>query len=181
VSDHIQVFIGLGSNLNKPVEQLKEAVATLSAADGLKGIKLSSFYSGKPMGPQDQPDYVNAVFQMETSLAPSPLLSLLQKIENGQGRIRARRWGERTLDLDILLYGEQSVNLPELTIPHIGLSKRNFVLYPLQEISPDLVIPQLGTLAELVAQCSLAELRRIEITSSRSLSENRDRSEGKPF
>ncbi|MCF6217613.1 MAG: 2-amino-4-hydroxy-6-hydroxymethyldihydropteridine diphosphokinase [Gammaproteobacteria bacterium] len=163
MSNVFQVFIGLGSNLNQPVEQLKQAVATLTAAANLEGVKLSSFYSGKPMGPQDQPDYVNAVFQMETSLAPRPLLYLLQQVENGQGRIRERRWGERTLDLDILLYGERTVNLPELTIPHIGLSKRNFVLYPLHEIAPDLMIPQLGPLAELITACPQADLQRIEI------------------
>ncbi len=158
-----QVFIGLGSNLNQPVEQLTQAVTTLSAAADLDGVKLSSFYTSKPMGPQDQPDYVNAVFQMETSLAPRPLLCLLQQIEKEQGRTRARRWGERTLDLDILLYAEKTVNLPALTIPHIGLNKRNFVLYPLHEIAPELTIPQLGSLAELIAACPQADLQRIEI------------------
>ena len=164
MSEPVQVFIGLGSNLNQPVEQLKRAVAALLDSVDLNGVACSGFYSGKPMGPQDQPDYVNAVIQLETRLKPRPLLQLLQRIEEQQGRVRERRWGERTIDLDLLLYGDQCIDLSELTVPHIGLAERNFVLYPLQEIVPDLYIPQLGTLAQLISTCPQADLRKIKQT-----------------
>ncbi len=162
MSEAVQVFIGLGSNLNQPVEQLKRAVAALSDSVDLTGVVCSRFYSGKPMGPQDQPDYVNAVMQLETRLEPRQLLQLLQRIEEQQGRVRERRWGERTIDLDLLLYGDQCIDLPELTVPHIGLAERNFVLYPLQEIAPNLYIPQLGALAHLISACPQADLCQIK-------------------
>lgn len=162
MSKPVQVFIGLGSNLNQPVEQLNSAVAALLDSADLNGVSCSNFYSGKPMGPQDQPDYVNAVVQLETHLKPRPLLQLLQRIEEQQGRVRERRWGERIIDLDLLLYGDQCIDLPELTVPHIGLAERNFVLYPLQEMVPDLYIPQLGALAQLISACPQADLQKIK-------------------
>jgi len=106
------------------------------------------------MGPQDQPDYVNAVMSITTSLTPLALLDILQSIEQQQGRVRgAERWGPRTLDLDLLLYAEQVINLPRLKIPHPGLHERSFVLYPLFEIAPSLVIPGRGALATLLQHC----------------------------
>ena len=115
------------------------------------------------MGPQDQPDYVNAVMRAKTDLTAIELLRVLQKIENNQGRVRkGERWGARTLDLDLLLYAEQQIQHPDLIVPHIGLSERAFVLYPLQEIAPEgLIVPGKGSVAELVSQCPLDGLEKI--------------------
>ncbi len=153
VSDTVLAYIGIGSNLQEPVAQVKQAIEALKQLPESQLLTASSLYGSKPMGPQDQPDYVNAVALMSTALPPLTLLQALQEIEHQQGRVRLRRWGERTLDLDLLLYGEQQINIPELIVPHIGIAERNFVLYPLQEISPNLVIPQLGSLDNLLANC----------------------------
>ena len=128
----ITAYIALGSNLNTPVEQLHAAL--------------------KPLGPQDQPDYVNAVAKIETELSPLKLLDELQRIENEQGRVRLRRWGERTLDLDILLYGNEIIQNERLTIPHYDMHNREFVIVPLFEIASDLVLPNSQIITELVKQ-----------------------------
>ncbi|MGB1091381.1 MAG: 2-amino-4-hydroxy-6-hydroxymethyldihydropteridine diphosphokinase [Oceanobacter sp.] len=135
------VFIGLGANLEDPEQQLITALNELAVHPDLRLLAYSSLYSSKPVGPQDQPDYVNAVAKIETNLEPEPLLDVLQAQENMQGRVRLRRWGERTLDLDILLYGQQMINSERLTIPHPELKNRNFVVVPLVEISPNLTLP----------------------------------------
>ena len=153
MSSAIAAYIGLGSNLHDPLQQLTDAFAALSALPESQLSARSSLYGSKPMGPQDQPDYVNAVACLHTTLEPLSLLHALQQIENQQGRVRQRRWGERTLDLDLLLYGDQLIELPELTVPHIGLAERDFVLYPLFEIAPELTIPQLGPLEQLLTAC----------------------------
>lgn len=158
----ITAYIGLGSNLENPVNQLVSARSAIINSNGLEEIAFSSFYSSPPMGPQDQPDYVNAVMALATALPVLELLQVLQQIEYNHGRIRAgQRWGARTLDLDILLYANQKINLPSLIVPHIGIAERAFVLYPLQEIAPDLVIPGKGPVAELVVQCPINGLRRL--------------------
>jgi len=113
------------------------------------------------MGPQDQPEYINAVMAVETGLPPLELLHALQHIELAHGRVRARRWGERTLDLDILLYGDRQINTTELSVPHKGLAERAFVLYPLSEIAPDLYIPGYGKLSELLMHCPYVGIRRL--------------------
>jgi len=147
------VFIGLGANLAEPIAQLERAVQALRQHPELQLHRLSSFYGSKPMGPQDQPDYVNAVAWLKTSLAPEPLLDVLQAIELAQGRQRKdERWGPRTLDLDILLYGELQLASPRLTLPHYGMASREFVLYPLAEIAPELLVPGLGSVSALVAK-----------------------------
>ncbi len=159
----VNVYIGLGSNLDQPAEKIKQAQLTLSEQAQIKVLKTSNLYTSPPMGPSDQPDYVNAVMSFQTDLSPHELLKLLQSIENNFGRDRdVVRWGARTLDLDILLYGEQQISHPDLKIPHIGLSKRAFVLYPLQEIAPaDLIIPGKGDLQQLISQCPLEGLEKI--------------------
>jgi 2-amino-4-hydroxy-6-hydroxymethyldihydropteridine diphosphokinase len=135
-------YIGLGSNLAKPVAQIRSARAAITAIAGVQELAFSSLYHSLPMGPQDQPDYVNAVMGVETDLLPMNLLHSLQNIENDQGRVRkGERWGARTLDLDVLIYGDQEIDLPDLTVPHKGLDERSFVLYPLFEIAPQLVVP----------------------------------------
>ena len=136
------VYIGLGSNLAEPISQIKSALRAISALLNTRVLKCSSLYASRPMGPQDQPDYINAVVEIETGLTPEALLDALQTIELNQGRERKEnRWGPRTLDLDILLFGKRTINSERLTVPHYGMKKREFVMYPLAEIRPDLILP----------------------------------------
>lgn len=144
-------YIALGSNLNQPIKQLNEALTALGQIPQTRLLCQSSFYQSKPLGPQDQPDYVNAVALLETDLAPLVLLDQLQQIENNQGRVRLRRWGERTLDLDILLYDNKVIQEERLTVPHYDMQNREFVLIPLYEIAPQLVLPD-GTPVKELAQ-----------------------------
>ncbi|SJM90396.1 2-amino-4-hydroxy-6-hydroxymethyldihyropteridine pyrophosphokinase [Crenothrix polyspora] len=162
-ADTIIAYIGMGSNLANPVDQLTRAYQTIATINGVQIQALSAFYHSPPMGPQDQPDYVNAVLAITTQLLPLDLLHSLQTIENQQGRARAERWGARTLDLDILLYGDQYIVLPELIIPHIGLTQRAFVLYPLYDIAPQLHIPGKGDLKDLRSRCPLDGLKRLDL------------------
>jgi len=145
-----KVYIGLGSNLEQPLLQIKNALVTLNALKNTQLITDSGYFSSKPMGPQDQPDYINAVALIETRLAAIELLDALQAIENQQGRIKLQHWGARTIDLDILLYGDEVINTERLTVPHIGLCERDFVYLPLLKINPDVMIPQLGRLKKMV-------------------------------
>ena len=165
-SDKIAVmaYIGLGSNLAAPVEQIKTARKAIAQLERVDEVAFSSLYGSPPMGPQDQPDYVNAVMYIRTELPAMDLLRKLQAIENEQGRIRGERWGARTLDLDLLLYGEQKINITDLVVPHIGIAERAFVLYPLQEIvEQDFVIPGKGLLRDLLEQCPLDGLQRLSV------------------
>ena len=158
----VRAYIGLGSNLDDPVRQLQRAWAALAHVPQTQRVACSRCYRSAPLGPQDQPDYVNAVAAIDTELAPEALLDALQAIETAQGRVRLRRWGPRTLDLDLLLYGHEVLATPRLTVPHPGLAERNFVLYPLAELAPDLVLPDGRTLAELLAQCAAAGLEPLD-------------------
>jgi len=145
------VYIGLGANLNKPKEQLQRAIKTLSALPDCRVEQTSSFYQSKPMGPQDQGDYINAVIKLSTSISAIALLDSCQKIELEQGRIRKdERWGPRTLDLDLLLYNNDMISMERLVIPHYGMKQRNFVLLPLFEISPRITLPDGTQLSELI-------------------------------
>lgn len=156
-------YIGLGSNLAEPVVQIKLARIAIAAIPGVKELTFSGLYHSLPMGPKDQPDYVNAVMAIATGLLPMDLLRSLQAIENDQGRIRkGERWGARTLDLDILIYGDLIIDQPDLTIPHPGLAERSFVLYPLFEIAPLLLVPGKGAIADLISQCPLSGLKRLD-------------------
>ncbi|MDD2865031.1 MAG: 2-amino-4-hydroxy-6-hydroxymethyldihydropteridine diphosphokinase [Methylococcales bacterium] len=157
----MQVYLGLGSNLESPVEQLRAARAAIAAVNGISETGFSSLYRSPPMGGKEQPDYVNAVMAIETELSPLELLTVTQRIENEQGRVRSERWGARTLDIDILLFGDEVLNLPDLIVPHYGMAGRAFVLYPLFEIAPDLEIPTHGKLADLVSRCPLDGLERL--------------------
>lgn len=161
-TDFVTAYIGLGSNLDRPAEQLMTARQTLASLPNIKETAFSSLYRNPPMGPQDQPDYVNAVMAITTSLPAIDLLRQLQAVEQSQGRIRTgERWGARTLDLDLLLYGDRQIEVPDLTVPHIGIAERAFVLYPLYEIAPDLSIPELGKLTDLIAKCPKNDLHRL--------------------
>ncbi len=145
-------YIGLGSNLSDPAYQIQLAVHALRGIDKSKVSQLSSLYCSRPMGPQDQPDYINAVAILETQLSAIDLLDSLQSIENKAGRVRKdNRWGARILDLDILLFGDQIIETPRLTVPHYGLSEREFVLIPLHEIRPELTLPSGENVTDLVS------------------------------
>ena len=137
-------YLGLGSNLanelGTPTEHIKYAVTQLNTHPQIKDVRISSLYASKPMGPQDQPDFVNAVVELQTTLEPLALLEVCQQLEQNAQRQRLRHWGERSLDVDILLYGEQTIQLPTLTVPHAGIKARNFVLVPLAELNPSALI-----------------------------------------
>lgn len=155
-------YIGLGSNLDNPEQQIRRARVTLAELEDVEELAFSSLYRSHPMGPQDQPDYVNAVMAVLTCLPALDLLRCLQRIELEQGRIRnGTRWCARTLDLDLLLYADHQINESDLTVPHPGMAERAFVLYPLHEIAPDLIVPGLGALADLMVRCPLGGLQRL--------------------
>lgn len=157
-----RAYIGLGSNLNQPRQQVEEALKELAALPQTCCITHSRLYRSAPMGPQDQPDYINAVAILSTALDPHRLLGELQAIEQRHNRVRKRHWGERTLDLDLLLYGDLRIATAALTVPHPGLQERAFVLYPLLEVDPDVMIPGWGRAAELAPRCSPPGLQRLE-------------------
>lgn len=147
-------YIAIGSNQAQPIEQAKQAIAALNNIKQTTLITCSALYSSAPMGPQDQPDYINAVAKIETALSALELLDALQDIEQNQGRERkAERWGPRTLDLDIILYADETIENERLTIPHYGMKEREFVLYPLFEIAPILQMPNGTSLIELLKNC----------------------------
>ena len=160
----VTAYIGLGSNLQQPIEQVKRALQQLTKIPHTYLLAASPLYRSAPLGPADQPDYINAVAALDTRLAPLDLLDALQAIEQQQGRVReGERWGPRTLDLDLLLYGDQQFQTERLTVPHPGLGERNFVLYPLHDIAgDDLPIPGLDTLGHLLQACPRQGLESLE-------------------
>jgi len=158
-----RVYIGLGSNLAEPRQQLRGALDALGRIHDSILAAVSSLYISDPLGPPDQPRYNNAVAALDTRLSPLNLLDALQAIELAQGRERkAERWGPRTLDLDILLFGDRQISEPRLTVPHYHMHARAFVLYPLAEIAPpQLQLADGRTLAELIAACPFTGLERL--------------------
>ena len=156
------VYLGLGANLNAPRKQIHAAVAALKALKDVEFVCVSHDYASKPMGPQDQPDYVNAVACVKTALEPEQLLVLTQAIELEHGRVRKEeRWGPRTLDIDILLFGNDVIDTPRITVPHYGLTEREFVVYPLFEIAPTLVLPNNQSLADIKKTLPLNDLQQL--------------------
>ncbi|MDV7520977.1 2-amino-4-hydroxy-6-hydroxymethyldihydropteridine diphosphokinase [Acinetobacter baumannii] len=133
----VTTYIGLGSNLGDSRQILSEAIAKLKS---LGEVKVSKLYQSPPMGPQDQPNYLNAVAQLKTELLPLDLLDQLQCFEQEAGRVRLRHWGERTLDLDLLIYGNEKIQNERLTVPHVGILQRDFVVIPLLDLDADLYI-----------------------------------------
>lgn len=154
-------YIGLGSNLEQPIEQVSSAIEELALLPETELLTTSALYRSAPVGPQDQPDFINAVAQIETSLSPLSLLDKLQELEQNHQRVRERHWGPRTLDLDILLYGDLTINNDRLTVPHAFMHERSFVLYPLSEISPGLQMPNGENLSSLLVACPLGSLAKI--------------------
>ncbi len=170
-----KVYIGLGSNLAEPERQLREAVQAIAALERSTLLAVSPFYASDPLGPPDQPRYVNAVAALATALEPLALLDALQRIELTQGRERkAERWGPRTLDLDILLFGDRQIAEPRLQVPHYHLHARAFVLYPLADVAPaDLRLADGRSLAQLLAACPFVGLERLDQEPLRATDEPR--------
>lgn len=133
----VTTYIGLGSNLGDSRQILSEAIAKLKT---IGEVKVSKLYQSPPMGPQDQPNYLNAVAQLKTELLPLDLLDHLQRFEQEAGRVRLRHWGERTLDLDLLIYGDEKIQNERITVPHVGIMQRDFVVIPLLDLDADLHI-----------------------------------------
>lgn len=148
------VYIGLGSNLSNPEEQVLNALDSLKTLPETQWVTHSKLYFSRPQGPQDQPDFVNAVALLKTRLSPIALLDCLQALEAAQGKVKKRHWGERLIDLDILLYGNDTLNTERLIIPHPFMVERDFVLLPLAEISPDLTLPDHSKIKDLISELS---------------------------
>ena len=160
-------YIGMGSNLDNPQRQLDMALVALSLLPDTSLVSTSSFYRSAPLGPGEQPDFINAVAQVSTGLPARQLLRQLQATENCQGRVRdGLKWGPRTLDLDLLLYGDEVIDEPELTVPHREIRHRNFVLMPLLELAPQLEIPGLGRVDELLDSVGCAGISRLEFLAN---------------
>ena len=158
-----RAYIGIGSNLSEPQHQVRQAIDELGKLRMTRLLACSSLYSSAPMGPVDQPDYINAVAVLLTELSAHELFDELLSIETAHGRIRSdERWGPRTLDLDLLLYGDDAIEDKRLTVPHPGLLQRNFVLYPLMEIDPELNIPGYGAIEAAVLDCPRGDLATLQ-------------------
>lgn len=158
----VTAYIGLGSNLDNPRAQVEQALAELAALPDTRLIAFSPLYQSLAVGPGEQPDYINAVAQLSTRLTPLALLDQLQALEQCHQRVRLERWGPRTLDLDLLLYGDEVIAHPRLHVPHPHLCERNFVLYPLATITPDLVLPCGTRIASLLTQVSAHGLLNLQ-------------------
>lgn len=155
-------YIGLGSNLEEPLVQVRSALRALQASASIQVEACSSFYRSAPVGLTGQPDFINAVCRARTALAPEALLQALLEIERAHGRVRGGpQGGPRTLDLDLLLYGTEIRDTPALRLPHPRLHERAFVLVPLAELDPGLVIPGHGTVTQLLAGCCGQRLERV--------------------
>ena len=155
-------WLGLGSNMQQPVSQVQQAIKRLGGAEGIEIFGISSFYRTTPWGDEQQDDFINAVVQVETSLDPVSLLSVLQSIENVMGRQRsARRWGPRLIDIDLLLYGARRYHSAELEIPHPRMHERAFVLMPLAELNADLEIPGRGKVGGLLQHLDCSGVSRL--------------------
>jgi 2-amino-4-hydroxy-6-hydroxymethyldihydropteridine diphosphokinase len=155
-----RVYIGMGSNLAAPAEQLREALKALGQLPHTRLSGVSSFYVSDSLLP-GQPRYTNAVAALDTALEPLALLDALQAIENDQGRERLERWGPRTLDLDILLFGDRLIDEPRLKVPHYHMQARAFVLYPLAELAPGITLADGRALDDLLAACPFEGLERL--------------------
>lgn len=154
-------YVALGSNLADPRHQVEQALRELDCITETTVTAHSPLYLTPPLGPPGQADYVNAVARLRTRLEPLALLDALQAIEAAHARVRGEHWGPRTLDLDLLLFGERSVEHPRLRVPHAEMHRRAFVLVPLYDIDPDLTIPGHGALHTLVQTSDRAGMRRL--------------------
>ncbi|WP_039915362.1 2-amino-4-hydroxy-6-hydroxymethyldihydropteridine diphosphokinase [Cellvibrio mixtus] len=156
----VPAYIGLGSNLEAPLDQVKRAFDELGTLPHTRLIARSALYQSRAIGPE-QPDYINAVARIETGLTPLDLLDALQALEHAHRRVRLQHWGPRTLDLDLLLYGDETIQHPRLSVPHPYLTRRAFVLYPLADIDPNLQLPDGQSLQALLHLCPFEGLVRL--------------------
>ncbi|SFN60080.1 2-amino-4-hydroxy-6-hydroxymethyldihydropteridinediphosphokinase [Formivibrio citricus] len=157
----VQAFIALGANLGQPAKQLRRAIALICLLPNTRLVSCSSFYSSAPVGYTDQPDFINAVVEITTKLSPHGLLEALLAIESALGRERHFSNGPRTIDLDLILYSNLAINNEALTVPHPRMSERAFVLVPLLEIAPNIIIPGQGRAEELLPRVTDQQLHRI--------------------
>ncbi|HOX70381.1 MAG: 2-amino-4-hydroxy-6-hydroxymethyldihydropteridine diphosphokinase [Dokdonella sp.] len=158
----VVAYVGLGSNLDEPLQQVREALASLAGLARTQLRASSSFYVCTPWGMADQPDFINAVARIGTSLDPQDLLAGLLAIEQQAGRVRnAERWGPRRIDLDLLLYGDQQIAMEGLQVPHPRIAERAFVLLPLAELDPLIVLPGQGRIADLLQRLDLSGCNRL--------------------
>ena len=159
----LPAYVGIGANLEDPADQVRDALHRLADIPQTRLLLRSGLYRNPPMGPADQPDYVNAVAGLLTRLTPPDLLSELLGIERHMGRRRqpVSRWGPRVIDLDLLLYGDRIIDTRNLSVPHPGISERNFVLFPLLDIAPKLAIPGQGKVSTMAGGLDSSALQRI--------------------
>lgn len=160
------IYLGLGSNLDDPPEQIRRAVVRLGQIGGVALTRHSSLYRTPPLDGSRQPDYWNAVVEVRSTLDPFQLLAACQEVETAMGRIRSTRWGPRIIDCDLLLYGDRRLASGLLTVPHPGLAARPFVLYPLWELAPELDVPGVGWISDLVTRCGARPLECIPFTGA---------------
>lgn len=158
--------IALGSNLQDPMQQITSAIEHIKQLPQTTVVAISSWYQSQAIGPGEQPDYINGAIEISTALTPQTLLKQLQNIENKQQRVRSTRWGARTLDLDILLYGDRIIDEPDLTVPHPRMLERNFVLFPLHDIDPERRLPDGQPVAHHKNKLTDAGLQLVGGTSS---------------
>ena len=157
-----EAFVGLGANLENPLQQIRQAIAELDAIEHTRVLVASSLYRSAPVGYADQPDFINAVAKLQTGLSPRELLDSLHVVENRHGRRRSVRNAPRTLDLDLLLYGMLLVREEGLILPHPRMHERAFVLLPLSEIAPDVSLPGLAPVSQLLAQVDRGGVERLD-------------------
>jgi len=158
----VPAYVALGSNLAEPLEQILSAFTRLGQIRDTRLVARSRFYQTRPMGPQDQPEFINAAAGLLTQLPAATLLAELKAIERDMGRVPPPvRWGPRLIDLDLLVYGTDIIDEPGLVVPHPGIHERNFVLYPLADIAPALLVPGRGTVTELAHRRGAGGLRRV--------------------
>ncbi|KGK42496.1 2-amino-4-hydroxy-6-hydroxymethyldihydropteridine pyrophosphokinase [Nitrincola sp. A-D6] len=161
--NEVRCFIGLGSNLNEPIQQVRTALTELNSLQGVRLTRHSPLYRSEPVGPAGQPDYINAVAELQTTLHPLALLDALQQVEQKHQRKRIQHWGPRTLDLDLLLYNNETINNERLTVPHPYITKRNFVLRPLADLESDLTLPDGSKLMQHLADCPMGTLQQLPL------------------
>jgi 2-amino-4-hydroxy-6-hydroxymethyldihydropteridine diphosphokinase len=174
LSEYHSAYIGLGSNLDDPLQQISHALRALKDLPQTRGLRCSHWYGSQAIGPGDQPDYINAAALIETQLRPLALLRQLQTIENSHGRQRDIRWGARTLDLDLLLYDNVSMHTKELQLPHPEIMQRNFVLYPLHDLSADMVLPNGQVLSTIIQDTSMSGLQLLNNSAQNNEDSHRE-------
>ena len=169
---NIEAFIGLGSNLDEPIIQLSKAISALSCIEEAKLTNVSGFYRNPPLGDLSQPSFVNAVARVETRLGAEELFSAMVEIERSLGRpIKRQKWSARIIDLDLLIYGREVINSEVLTVPHPQIKNRSFVLYPLFEIAPKMVVPGLGAVEKLLSGKDVSSLVDTKFVWKREIKE----------